>query len=653
MTEGDRFTNGVRALLDADFTAPQDTTLVARYRRAGLLIVGRTNTPELGILPTTEPLAFGATRNPWAPERSPGGSSGGSASAVASGMVPASHASDGGGSIRIPASCCGLVGLKVSQGRMSLGPFRSETALGVEHVVTRTVRDTAGLLDATHGPGVGDTVIAPAPVRPYVDEVGAPTGVLRIGLLTTLRRSSVHPECQEAASRAAALLTDLGHHVEEGEPDALQDESLVGAFGALWAAQTRAGVLAVERWLGRPVGPDDVEPLTWALAERAKALSADEYVASLAAIASYRRAVHQWWADGWDLLLTPTLADVPPMLGEMAQDADNPYAPFVRAGQLAVFTPAFNTTGQPAISLPTHWSPDRPAGRRPAGRGLRAGGCAVAGGGAARGGGRLVAASTGGHCRSDDRWRDVVTVDRDRRAALIALRLSDGGIEKLKWLYRGLEAGGAREAKQILAPGYREVVLLSGPALTGNGLVDAITRLTTSEDIDAVDVILVAHGLNGRLQFSQGDVCTAADLATQLRAAGAAPKLRLLYSSACFGATHAEQFLGAGFLDGDRRAREEHDRSQRVPPTAPSLGGGRERRGRARCRRPSRPALVLGHRSQGRRTAEAGQQPQAARRRPGRHHRHPTLKLRRHADFFNQMVDNDGSRAYGCLQPIS
>ena len=140
-----------------------------------------------------------------------------------------------------------------------------------------------------------------------------------------------------------------------------------------------------------------------------------------------------------------------------------------------------------------------------------------------------------------------MTVDRERRAALIALRLSDGGIDKLKWLYRGLEVGGAREAKQILAPGYREVVLLSGPALTGNGLVDAITRLTTSDDIDAVDVILVAHGLNGRLQFSPGEVRTAAELAAQLRAAGASPKLRLLYSSACFGATHSQQFLGAGF----------------------------------------------------------------------------------------------------------
>lgn len=140
-----------------------------------------------------------------------------------------------------------------------------------------------------------------------------------------------------------------------------------------------------------------------------------------------------------------------------------------------------------------------------------------------------------------------MTVDRDRRAALIALRLSDGGIEKLKWLYRGLEAGGAREAKQILAPGYREVVLLTGPALTGDGLVDALRRLTASEDIDAVDVILVAHGLTGRLQFSRDHVCAVADLARQIRVAGAAPKLRLLYSSACFGATHAEQFLGAGF----------------------------------------------------------------------------------------------------------
>lgn len=356
MSEGDRMTNGIRALAAAGYLAPQDTTLVGRYRRAGLVIVGRTNTPELGILPTTEPMAFGPARNPWDLERSPGGSSGGSATAVASGMVPASHASDGGGSIRIPASCCGLVGLKVSQGRISLGPFRSETALGVEHVVTRTVRDAAGLLDATHGPAVGDTIVAPAPARPYIDEVGAPAGRLRIGFLTRSNRAATHPECEQAVLDTARLLEALGHHVEASEPAALQDDSLGQVFGTLWAAQTRAGVLTAGTWLGRPLGPDDVEPLTWALAERAKSLTADEHVSALAAVARYRRAVHQWWADGWDLLLTPTVADLPPMLGEMAQDPEHPLAPFGRSSSFAVFTPAFNTTGQPAISLPTHWS---------------------------------------------------------------------------------------------------------------------------------------------------------------------------------------------------------------------------------------------------------------------------------------------------------
>jgi N-acetylglucosamine kinase-like BadF-type ATPase len=160
LTEGDRCTNGVIALARAGWRAPIDTTLVGRHRAAGLVILGRTNTPELGILPTTEPMAFGPTHNPWDLDRSPGGSSGGSAAAVAAGLVPAAHASDGGGSIRIPASCCGLVGLKVSQGRTTLGPLRDESGLGVEHVVTRSVRDAAALLDATCGPGVGDTVIA-------------------------------------------------------------------------------------------------------------------------------------------------------------------------------------------------------------------------------------------------------------------------------------------------------------------------------------------------------------------------------------------------------------------------------------------------------------------------------------------------------------
>jgi amidase len=358
MSEGDRFTNGIKALADADYRAPCDTTLVARYRAAGLVFVGRTNTPELGLLPTTEPLAFGPTRNPWSLAHSPGGSSGGSAAAVAAGLVPAAHASDGGGSIRIPAAACGLVGLKVSQGRISLGPFRSETALGVEHVVTRTVRDTAGLLDISHGPGVGDLIVAPAPPQRYVDQLDKPIGRLRIGLMTASKRSAVHPDCVAAVEHTAALLSGLGHHVEVTEPAALQDDELPARFGALWAIQTLSGVISAGQWLGRDLGPDDVEPLTWALSERARQIPASALADALAASALYRRAVHQWWANGWDILLTPTMAAPPALIGEMAQDPESPFAPFAAAAPFAVFTSPFNVTGQPAISLPMHTSAD-------------------------------------------------------------------------------------------------------------------------------------------------------------------------------------------------------------------------------------------------------------------------------------------------------
>jgi amidase len=354
MSEGDRFCNGIKALAEADYRAPCDTTLVARYRAAGLVFVGRTNTPELGLLPTTEPLVFGPTRNPWSLAHSPGGSSGGSAAAVAAGLVPAAHASDGGGSIRIPASACGLVGLKVSQGRISLGPFRSEAALGVEHVVTRSVRDTAGLLDISHGPGVGDLIVAPSPRRRYVDEVATNPGRLRIGMMVASKRSTVHPECVAAVEQTAKLLTELGHDVEIAEPPALQDDALPSRFGALWAIQTLSGVATAGQWLGRELGPDDVEPLTWALAERASKVLASDLADSLAATALYRRAVHQWWADGWDLLLTPTMAAPPALIGEMAQNSGSPFAPFAAAAPFAVFTSPFNVTGQPAISLPMH-----------------------------------------------------------------------------------------------------------------------------------------------------------------------------------------------------------------------------------------------------------------------------------------------------------
>ncbi len=235
---GQTLSNGNVALKAAGIVDTADTTLVARYRAAGLVIAGRTNSPEMGSLPTTQPAAWGPTRNPWDRERTPGGSSGGAAAAVAAGMVPFANASDGGGSIRIPASACGLVGLKPSQGRITVGPVRAEVGLGVEHCVSRSVRDSAVLLDATRGPGVGDTVIASPPERSYADEVGADPGRLRIGLLDRHPRGEfLHDDCLEAVRKAATMLEGLGHDVQPGAPAVLADESLTLKFMTLWATQ--------------------------------------------------------------------------------------------------------------------------------------------------------------------------------------------------------------------------------------------------------------------------------------------------------------------------------------------------------------------------------------------------------------------------------
>jgi amidase len=322
---GQRISNGNVAFKDAHVISDADTTLVSRYRAAGLVIAGRTNSPELGSVPTTEPVAWGATHNPWDTTRTPGGSSGGAAAAVASGMVPFAHASDGGGSIRIPAACCGLVGLKPSQGRITLGPLRDESGLSVEHCVSRTVRDTAALLDATRGPGIGDTVIAPPPSRPYVEELGADPGRLRIGILDHHPQGgSVDAEVSDAAQAVGKLLESLGHHVEPAWPKALEDKTFGSKFGALWSAN---------------VG-----------------LSQRRFEEQLAAVAQYRRAVQSWWHDGWDLLLTPTLGELPLQLGTIVNDPDNPMSPMRRAGDFVPFTPPFNTSGQPAISLPLEWT---------------------------------------------------------------------------------------------------------------------------------------------------------------------------------------------------------------------------------------------------------------------------------------------------------
>jgi amidase len=354
---GQPISNGNVALKEARVIADADTTLVSRHRAAGLVIAGRTNSPELGSVPTTEPIAWGPTRNPWDTSRTPGGSSGGAAAAVASGMVPFAHASDGGGSIRIPASCCGLVGLKPSQGRITLGPVRDESGLSVQHCVSRTVRDSAALLDATLGPGVGDTVIAPATAGPYIEELGMDPGRLRVGLLDHHPQGGpVDAECTEAARNVAALLESLGHIVEPAWPMALEDSSSGAVFGALWSANMGVSRRRFEEQLGRPLRDDEMEPMNRVQAEYAAHFSSVDYALALSAVAQFRRAVQSWWYDGWDLLLTPTLAALPLKLGTLANDPENPMAVMKRAGQFVAFTPPFNMSGQPAISLPLEWT---------------------------------------------------------------------------------------------------------------------------------------------------------------------------------------------------------------------------------------------------------------------------------------------------------
>lgn len=353
--EGQTLANGCRALKNAAPVSATDTTLVSRIRAAGFVVAGRANSPEFGSVPTTEPLAWGPTHNPWDTRRSPGGSSGGSAAAVAAGMVPIAHASDGGGSIRIPASACGLVGLKPSQGRITLGPYRDETNLSVELCVSRTVRDTAAYLDAVHGPGVGDTVMAPPPARPYLHELGAEPGRLRIGLLDHHPFGGpIHHECAQAARDTASLLESLGHHVEHAFPAALANPEFASRFSALWSTNMGTHFARISAQLGRELGDDDIELVNRVQADFARGVNGVDYALSMAANVEFRRAVQQWWHDGWDLLLTPTMAEPPPMLGEFAENRDQPMAPMVRAAQLVPFTPAFNMSGQPAISLPLH-----------------------------------------------------------------------------------------------------------------------------------------------------------------------------------------------------------------------------------------------------------------------------------------------------------
>ncbi|MGA2286205.1 MAG: amidase family protein [Dehalococcoidia bacterium] len=340
-----------------DNVPDHDSELVARYKRAGLIILGKTNTPEFGILPTTEPHFFGPTRNPWNTEHSSGGSSGGTAAAVASGMVAMGHGNDGGGSIRIPASCCGLFGLKPTRARIPLSPDIGDVMGGfvIEHALTRSVRDSAALLDATCGPDIGDPYWAPPPARPYLQEVGADPGKLRIAFTTkSLTGSAVDPDCVAAVRDAAKLCADLGHYVEEEEPD-VNGEMVTGPFTVVWSAGVAENVDGVALLKGRGAEPDELEPLTRALADMGRQQTASNYLIAVAILQRISRDVQRFFVD-YDVALTPTLAEPPLPLGALESTPDNPLFGFIRAASYVPFTPICNITGQPAMSVPLYWN---------------------------------------------------------------------------------------------------------------------------------------------------------------------------------------------------------------------------------------------------------------------------------------------------------
>jgi amidase len=355
---GDPYHAGSMFLRRHDVTSDTDDELVARFRAAGLVVLGRTNTPELGTTITTEPVAHGPTRNPWDPEHSTGGSSGGSAAAVAAGMVPAAHASDGGGSIRIPASSCALVGLKPTRGRVPLGPRVAESWNGAttNGVVTRTVRDTAVLLDVMRGPALGDPYVAPPPARPYVQEIGADPGVLRIGVLDhpTLADVDGSPDTAAAVRAVAGLLEQLGHHVTDAHPEAMGDPAFSRHFITVMATAVRTDLDEWEAALGDQVGDGDLEPANAFFAELGRATSATDYLASVRWQHRWARRMAEWWAGGFDLLCCGVVNGPPPELGWLS----DPDHGLERVTQLMQYTAQFNVTGQPAISVPMWWTDD-------------------------------------------------------------------------------------------------------------------------------------------------------------------------------------------------------------------------------------------------------------------------------------------------------
>lgn len=346
-------TNGCAFFKDA--VADHDSTLVQRYQAAGLNIFAKLASPEFGQTGTTESRLFGATRNPWNLQRSSGGSSGGASAAVAAGVLPAAHASDGGGSIRIPASHCGLFGLKPSRGLIPMGPRALEGWLGlsVHNVISRSVRDTALLMQLSQGAEAG-TRTAP-PTADLIAALATPPRALRIGLFqTNLFGAGVHAECLEASNKAATLCAGLGHHVEPIELSALPFLEMAGSMGVVTASGMLYSVREREQAIGRAAREDEFEPIDWQSLQKAKAYTAEQILAARNIFDRGGRILDEVFAR-YDLILSPTTAALPPMLGELS--LDQPFADYARnAVQASAFTSMFNMTGLPAMSVPLHWS---------------------------------------------------------------------------------------------------------------------------------------------------------------------------------------------------------------------------------------------------------------------------------------------------------
>jgi len=334
-----------------DFVPGHDAFVVRRLREAGFVIVGKTNLPEFGILPVTEPRRFGPTRNPWDTERTPGGSSGGAAAAVAAGMVPLAHGSDGGGSIRIPAACCGLVGLKPSRGRISRGPDQGDDFLVQDGVLTHTVAETAALLDVLAGYEPGDATWAPPPAEPFAAAAAREPGRLRIGWTTTAAIDApLDPLCERAVSDAAELLASLGHEVEEIQAP-WAGQSLLEVFTLVFGTPIAMGLFFGTQVSGREPAEELVEPLSWTIWKGVRERNALDYLLARTQLGAFSRSIVALWSDH-DVVMTPALAQRPVRIGEIDACSAEPWEDFRRSGQFTPYTAIFNVTGQPAISLP-------------------------------------------------------------------------------------------------------------------------------------------------------------------------------------------------------------------------------------------------------------------------------------------------------------